>query len=39
MIGVLDYVKDKISKESGVPWHQIKPKQLKNWRSKENEPV
>ncbi|KAF5602382.1 aminotriazole resistance protein [Fusarium subglutinans] len=28
---VMDQIKDQVSKDLGVPWHQIDPKQLKKW--------
>ncbi|TRX93446.1 hypothetical protein FHL15_005721 [Xylaria flabelliformis] len=31
---ILDYVKDHISKDLGVPWHQIGPKQAREWQEK-----
>ncbi|KAI6082176.1 hypothetical protein F4821DRAFT_219040 [Hypoxylon rubiginosum] len=31
---VLDYVKDHVSKDLGVPWHQIGPKQLVEWEKR-----
>ncbi|KAI0182644.1 hypothetical protein EV127DRAFT_48972 [Xylaria flabelliformis] len=31
---VLMYVQDHISKDLGVPWHQIKPKQAREWQEK-----
>ncbi|KAI1038102.1 hypothetical protein LB503_012131 [Fusarium chuoi] len=30
-IQVMDQIKDQVSKDLGVPWHQIDPKQLKKW--------
>ena len=36
---VEDYVKDQVSKDLGVPWHQIKPRQLEQWLEKGNEKV
>ncbi|KAF5652077.1 hypothetical protein F25303_3550 [Fusarium sp. NRRL 25303] len=30
-IQVMDQSKDQVSKDLGVPWHQIDPKQLKKW--------
>jgi len=28
---VMHQIKDQVSKDLGVPWHQIDPKQLKKW--------
>lgn len=35
--GVLDYVKDRILKDMGVPWHQIGVEEARTWR-KTHEP-
>ncbi|KER00394.1 hypothetical protein AUEXF2481DRAFT_332 [Aureobasidium subglaciale EXF-2481] len=31
---VVDYVKDKVSKDLDIPWYQIGPKQLEQWEEK-----
>jgi hypothetical protein len=36
---VKDYVKDQVSKDIDVPWHQIGPKHVKTWRDKGFKPV
>ncbi|KAI4706063.1 hypothetical protein J4E89_009116 [Alternaria sp. Ai002NY15] len=36
---VKDYVKDQVSKDIGVPWHQIGPEQVQQWRDRGFEPV
>ena len=36
---VKDYVKDQISKDPGIPWHQIGPKEVQLWRDKGFQPV
>lgn len=36
---VRDFVQDQISKDLGIPWHQIGPKLVKTWRDKGFEPV
>jgi hypothetical protein len=36
---VKDYVKDHVSKDLDIPWHQIKPEQVKMWRDKGFQPV
>ena len=33
------YVKDHVSKDIGVPWHQIGPREVKLWREKGFKPV
>ncbi|KAI1747769.1 hypothetical protein F4782DRAFT_397866 [Xylaria castorea] len=33
-LDVLHYVKDHISKDLGVPWHQIRPEQAREWQEK-----
>jgi hypothetical protein len=34
-----DYVKDHVSKDLDIPWHQIKPKQVQLWRDKGYRPL
>ncbi|KAI4958347.1 hypothetical protein J4E86_003946 [Alternaria arbusti] len=36
---VKDYVKDQVSKDIGVPWHQIGPEQVQQWRDRGFQPV
>jgi len=36
---VKDYVKDQVSKDIGVPWHQVGPEQVQQWRDRGFEPV
>ncbi|KAM0724218.1 hypothetical protein Q7P37_000100 [Cladosporium fusiforme] len=36
---VMQYVQDQVSKDLGVPFHQIDPAQVKEWREKGFEPV
>jgi hypothetical protein len=36
---VVDYMKDRVSKDLGVPWHQIGPEYFKAWREKGFQPV
>ncbi|KAI5212165.1 hypothetical protein AUEXF2481DRAFT_283 [Aureobasidium subglaciale EXF-2481] len=36
---VKDYIKDQVSKDLDVPWHQVKPEHLKQWREKGFERV
>ena len=36
---VKDYVKDHVSKDLGISWHQIKPAQVKMWRDQGHQPV
>lgn len=33
-----DYMKDHVSKDLGMPWHQINPEQVKLWRDKGFQP-
>lgn len=37
-LAFMSYVRDRVSKDLGVPWHQIKPKQLESWRDLGFEP-
>ena len=34
-----EYVKDHVSKDLNIPWHQIKPEQVKMWRDQGFQPV
>lgn len=36
---VMGYVKDRISKDLGIPWHQIGPDQARAWRGRGFKPV
>lgn len=36
---VTDYVKDQVSKDLDIPWHQIMPDQVKMWRDRGLKPV
>ncbi|KAI5248604.1 hypothetical protein E4T43_01249 [Aureobasidium subglaciale] len=36
---VKDYIKDQVSKDLDVPWHQVQPEHLKQWREKGFERV
>ncbi|KAI4698997.1 hypothetical protein J4E81_004887 [Alternaria sp. BMP 2799] len=36
---VENYVKDQVSKDIGVPWHQVGPEQVQQWRDRGFEPV
>ena len=36
---VTDYIKDQISKDLDIPWHQKTPDQVKLWRDRGFEPV
>jgi hypothetical protein len=38
-VTVLDFVKNQVSKDLNVPWHQITTEQVQVWRSKGFEPV
>lgn len=33
-MGFIDYVKDHLSKDLGIPWHQIGPKEATQWEAK-----
>jgi hypothetical protein len=37
--GVKDYIKDHVSKDMDIPWHQVKPEQVQQWRDKGFHPV
>jgi hypothetical protein len=34
-----DYLKDHVSKDLGLPWHQIGPQQVRTWRNMGFQPV
>jgi hypothetical protein len=36
---IMDQIKDQVSKDLGVPWHQIDLKQMKRWEEKGFEKV
>jgi hypothetical protein len=36
---VKDYVKDHVSKDLNIPWHQIRPEHVKSWKEKGSQPV
>jgi hypothetical protein len=36
---IKDFVKDQVFKDLDVPWHQIKPEQVKMWRDMGFQPV
>jgi hypothetical protein len=36
---IMDHIKDQVSKDLGVPWHQIDSKQMKKWEEKGFEKV